>query len=72
MSKVGRATAPTTLSARAFRDGFEGEFGTSSRTRTGASRNWFSEFVSGNFRGAFQEDLIPATFDEEDARGGPR
>jgi len=59
--------------SEAFRDGFEGEFGTSSRTRTGASRNWFSEFLSGNFRGAFQEDLIPATFDEEDAeRGGPR
>ena len=39
---------------------------TTTRTQTGASRNWFNEFISGQFYGAFQEDLIDVQFDESD------
>jgi len=47
-----------------FANAFRGAFreGASSRTRTGASRNWLDEFISGQFRGAFQEDLIDVDF----------
>ena len=41
-----------------------------SRTRTGASRNWLDEFISGKFRGAFQEDLIDVDFVADDDEEG--
>ena len=51
--------------ANAFRGAFRN--GASARTRTGASRNWLDEFISGQFRGAFQEDLIDVDFVDDDA-----
>ena len=59
--------------ANAFRDAFSNDAfsnGASSRTRTGASRNWLDEFISGKFRGAFQEDLIDVDFVADDDEEG--
>ena len=59
--------------ANAFRDAFSNDTfsnGASSRTRTGASRNWLDEFISGKFRGAFQEDLIDVDFVADDDEEG--
>ena len=51
----------------AFRNAFDA-FGSSKSEngRNGSARNWLNEFVSGNFYGAFQDDLIPVEWKDDD------
>ena len=55
-------------SSSAFRDAFADGFDVASAPTT--ARNWWNQFISGEFNGDFQADLIDVSFanDEEEGR----
>ena len=61
-------THPPRQSSSSFRDAFADGFDVVSAPTT--ARNWWNQFISGEFNGDFQADLIDVSFanDEEEGR----